>query len=269
MPRAVAGETIGEPATSRLGARRLPARHDRRVSRARGRLRCRALWQANRARRPQGIALPGRQPGAVVRREHLVVRAARRRDLARRDDEARVDEPEVEHLPEPSFALARVRAHVGAQEDGVGTDAPHRLHRLRDDLAPSDVERCPRLAQGRVEVDERLVEERAPVGRGAVARLADALVEHEERQHGLGLVERGPQGRVVVEPEVAREEDDGRLHRGASAISAATPCMPTSCGTTSSTLSRAHHGMSSSSSGPWSIRSRPERDARNASSALA
>ena len=50
---------------------------------------------------------------------------------------------------------------------------------------------------------------------------------------------------------------------------AATPCIPTRRGTTSSTLSRAQYGMSASSSGPWLIRLRPLREARNASSAVA
>ena len=40
------------------------------------------------------------------------------------------------------------------------------------------------------------------------------------------------------------------------------PCIPTSRGTTSSTLSRAQYGMSASSSGPWLIRLRPLREAR-------
>ena len=220
------------------------------MPRARRRLRRDALGQADRARRPVRVAPPGRKPGAVVRREDLVVGRARRRRPPRRDDEARVDEPQVEHLREPALPLARVRAHVGAQEDGLGADAPHRLHRLRNDLAAANVERGPGLPQRCVEVDERLGEERLTVRRGAITRLADALVEHEERQHRLGLIERGVQRRVVVKPEVAREEDDGRLHRCASASSAATPCMPTSCGTTSSTLSRAHQGMSCLELGP-------------------
>src|SRR5262249_11603946 len=55
----------------------------------------------------------------------------------------------------------------------------------------------------------------------------------------------------------------------AAAISAATPCMPTKRGTTSSTLVRAQRGLSAWSSGPLLMRFRPLRDCRNASSTVA
>ena len=40
------------------------------------------------------------------------------------------------------------------------------------------------------------------------------VVEDEQREHALALLARRVQGRVVVDAEVAREEDDPDLHRG-------------------------------------------------------
>ena len=108
---------------------------------------------------------------------------ARRGDLARGNDEVAVDETEVELGREPALPLDRVRADVGAREDGRRADLARGAHGLGDDLAATHVERTAEPAERGVEIGKRLGEERASAGGRAEARAADAVVEHEERQH--------------------------------------------------------------------------------------
>ena len=150
----------------------------------------------------------------MVGREHLVVVVAGRGDLARGNDVVAVDEAEVELGREPALPRDRVRADVGAREDGGRADRARRPHRLGHDLAPAHVERAAEPAERRVEVGERLLEERATAGGRAEARAADAVVDDEERQHRLGGLDRCRERRVVVNAKVAGEEDDRDLHGG-------------------------------------------------------
>ena len=170
------------------------------------------------ARRPEVVAARMGAPGAVIRREHLVVVAPGRSHRAGRDDEGAVDEPEVELAGEPALALARVGADVRRRKHGLGADTARRGHRLRDDVTAANLERPADPPERPVEVGEALVEEGATTCRGAVAGLADPIVVDEDRMHVLGRVERGAEHRVVVEAEVAGEEGDGGSH-GAHHIS--------------------------------------------------
>jgi hypothetical protein len=52
------------------------------------------------------------------------------------------------------------------------------------------------------------VQERAPV-RAAGAAVEQGAVDHEHRDHLVGGVQGGQQGRVVGHPQVAAEPDDG------------------------------------------------------------
>ena len=223
------GATSRRPRGRRASARRRPRR---RASQASIRLRPAASPPGKR-RAPAGAraaARPGRPgqtqpawraevvaswrgaPRAVVGREHLVVVAPGRRDRARRDDEGAVHEPQVDLMREAALALAGVGAHICRRENRVGPDSAHRRHRLRDDVTAANVERPADPPERLVEVGEALVEEGAPAGGSAVACLANAVVEDEERVYPLGSVERGPEHRVVVQSKVAGEEGDGGSH---------------------------------------------------------
>ena len=140
---------------------------------------------------------------------------ARRGDLSRRDDEVAVDEPEVELGREPPLPLDGVRADVGAREDGRGSHLARGPHRLGHHVAAAHVERGAEPAERGVEIGERLEEERATARGGTVARAADPVVEHEQGQHGLGRLDSRRERRVVVDAQVAGEEDDRGPHVGA------------------------------------------------------
>ena len=132
------------------GARRPPAR--RRPSRRRAsplvliqhkvRRRPARCRRAAGSSRGVGTRRPPRhlRPGAVVGREHLVVVVAGRGDLSRGNDVVAVDETEVELGREPALPRDRVRADVGAREDGGRADRARRPHRLGDDLAAAHLE---------------------------------------------------------------------------------------------------------------------------------
>ena len=154
----------------------------------------------------------------MVGREHLVVVVAGRGDLTRGDDVVAVDETEVELGREPALPLDRVRADVGAREDGGRADLARSLHGLGDDLAATHLERAAKPAERCVEIGERLLEERAPPRRRSRSACRDAVVEHEERQHRLGGLDRGRERRVVVNAEVAGEEDDRDLAQRPAAL---------------------------------------------------
>ncbi|HWD74121.1 MAG TPA: hypothetical protein VG371_03220 [Solirubrobacteraceae bacterium] len=50
---------------------------------------------------------------------------------------------------------------------------------------------------------------------GGVSAAEQPVVEAEHRHHGLVVVERGPEGGMVVEPEVAAQPEQGR-HRSST-----------------------------------------------------
>ena len=96
------------------------------------------------------------------------------------------------------------RSHLVGEAEGLG-------HRV----TPAHHQVGPPLPKGGAEVGQAVDEERGPVGHGE-ARGQDALVDHEQRHHGVGPARRLGQRRVVVDAEVAVEEDDDGSHRRGS-----------------------------------------------------
>ena len=101
----------------------------------------------------------------------------------------------------------RERAGVLGEEHRSGPDLPRQPDRLGHGLPAADGQATQRVAQ----IPQRLAEEGEPVG--SAEAVEDGLVEDEERQHALGLFRRGGERRVVVDSQVAREEDDRGAHR--------------------------------------------------------
>ena len=135
-----------------------------------------------------------------------------RRHLSRRNDERAVDEAKIDLRGEPPLPGNRIGAHVRAREDGGRSHLAGGTHRFRDDVTNTNIERRAERPERRLEVCKRFEEKGVAVRRPAVARLPDPLVEHEEREDRLRLLD-GPRERgVVVNAEVAREQDDGDAH---------------------------------------------------------
>jgi hypothetical protein len=140
-----------------------------------------------------------------------VVAAGGRSELAGRDDghagaEPKLDPPE--RVAQPLLAPAGERAHVGAREDGVGAEVAREPRGLGDRVAAVDDEPAAALAQARVEVAERLVEEAG----AHLAAAGEPLLAHEQRHDLVGLARRSGERRLVVDAEVAREEGDRHPH---------------------------------------------------------
>ena len=132
-----------------------------------------------------------------------------RRYLARRNHRhARMaDELGPQLGPQPLLARLSVSADVGAQMDGFRAGLLDQPRRLRDDVAAPDDE-----WQALPQIRERLEQEADAIGPNLIqrrgARHEDRVVEDEERDHRLR--HRGCRGqrRMVVHPQVAREQDD-------------------------------------------------------------
>jgi hypothetical protein len=103
-----------------------------------------------------------------------------------------------------------VRAHVLAQEHGVGINLQREPHRFLDDVALSEHEPAASLAQLSTKVSQRAEEKGHPIG---CAEAGDhRWIEDEERCNGLRRSRRGCKRRVIVKAEIAREEDDRDAH---------------------------------------------------------
>ena len=71
-------------------------------------------------------------------------------------------------------------------------------------------------AQQLVELGQRVMDELDPPVLGAARgeqRIEDVAIEDERAIHAARLLERVIQRRVVVEPQVAAEPDEGRVHQ--------------------------------------------------------
>ena len=136
-----------------------------------------------------------------------MVAAARWRELARRDHRYACEHANVEAgVSQAPLASPGIRAHVLGEVDDVAAERRD----LGDNVAAPDDQRATERAQRLVEIPERVEEERDAIRRAE--RLEDRVVEHEQRQHALALLARCMERRVVVDAEVAREEDDPGAH---------------------------------------------------------
>ena len=271
-PCAVAGEPVAEPAPRALGPGRLrrPGRAppvvmpDTRPSPSTPSGR-----RIAPRRRPGGSPLPGLAPGTVVGREHLVVVAARRRDLAGRDDEAARRRAGGRARQR---AVARARARTGSRRRSrrprPRPPRARRLHRLRR-RPRRDGRRARRPPRAGTRRGRRATRRGTRAGwrprRTASARCPRRATK--SGSDGLGLVERRREGRVVVETEIAREEDDRRPHRRERDLRGDAVHTGELAARRRARSRARTTAMSASSSGPWLIRLRPLREARNASSA--
>ena len=131
-------------------------------------------------------------PGTKVRREDAVGL-----EVAEADHRCARKQTEVEPLCQPPLASLRVRARVLGAEDGLG-------------LEPSDL--FDHVAGDHLEAGnagEQAVEEVESSPRGREGRVAN-----EEGDDAICFAAGRCERRVVVHPQVAREQDDGGLHRG-------------------------------------------------------
>ena len=136
-----------------------------------------------------------------------------RRELAERGRCDRVLDPELDsiartRLPEATPAPLCIRARVVPDHDPVGSDHVSDPQRLLDRIAATPEEQVATELPERVaEIGERLRQE----GPSARARSAveERVVEDEERRDHPAVVRRPAERGLVVDAQVAREEDDG------------------------------------------------------------
>jgi hypothetical protein len=136
-----------------------------------------------------------------VRREDLVVAPIFRNDLARlhHGDPGKRASLDAMLLARPSqtpLPLSSIGAHVLAQEHGVGTHLQGESHRLLYDVASSNHERGPSLAELSAQLSQGGEEERHPVGRSEGAE--HLRIEDEEWCNGMRRLRRTSEGRMVV-----------------------------------------------------------------------
>ena len=106
---------------------------------------------------------------------------------------------------------ARVGGRVCAHVDRLRAEPANQRERLLDHVAAPHDQAGAAGAQRAVEVAQAVAQERDPV-RGPAAAGEQPLVEHERRHHLLLLRERGGQGRVVADAQVAGEEEERASH---------------------------------------------------------
>ena len=158
--RSVARVAEGEPALqvrTRLALAAF-ARAGRKVARVD------AVWQAEAGRRrlehPPGL----RVPGAVVRREHPVAVAARRRDKTRRDDRHARAGTYLDVLAQTPLTLVCVRGDVLGDEDRLCSTLPDHPDRFANDVAATHDESSAQTPEGAIQVVQRSAEQQcAPV----------------------------------------------------------------------------------------------------------
>ena len=127
----------------------------------------------------------------------------------RNDVNARLDG----HVGERTLAARRERGDVARAMDLPRTDRGRNLHDLVDPVAPAGHESAPEFAQRVVEIGEGLEQEAGPV-RPVEPTAQNRVVEHEEGNDAVGTPKRGRERGLIVDAEVAREDDDGRGHGG-------------------------------------------------------
>ena len=157
-------------------------------------------------------------PAPPVRREHLVVIALAGRDRAGRDD--RDAREELARDPRVGARACRARAGRGVRERAHVGGTRTRLPRPRRDDAHHLVDPAPaahdEIATERLQRARRRSasdSSRKPVRFGALNRLVeDRVVEHEQRDDGLGVVHAACERRMIGDAEITGEDDDRGAH---------------------------------------------------------
>ena len=143
------------------------------------------------------------------------------RELAERGRCDRVLDPELDSLsrarvPEAPPAPLCVCARVVPDHDPVGGDRVSHPQRLLDRIATPKEQVATELPKRVAEIGERFRQEGPPAR--ARSAVEERVVEDEERRDRPAVVRRRAQRGLVVDTQVAREEDDGRgPHRRARA----------------------------------------------------
>lgn len=117
-----------------------------------------------------------------------------------------------------AFPPVGVPGHVGGEPDALGADLARQLDRLGHRVAASDDQVAAAFAQRLAQLGQALVEEAGAV-RG---ELRKRRVEHVERHHPVERRYGRRERRVVVHPQVAGEQHDGRTlgHPARAGVSA-------------------------------------------------
>jgi hypothetical protein len=150
-------------------------------------------------------------PTPPVRREDAKSFAADRGRLARRDDRhagecLELDPLASETQPKPPLPLLRVTAHVLTHEHALGLHIPHGPHSLLDDVPTPKGKLAASSAERAAEGPQRAEQKHDTIRRAE--RPQQPAVEHEERKHALEPPDRGGQSRIVVDAQIAGEQDD-------------------------------------------------------------
>lgn len=214
---------------------RQPRGQPRQVPAGGQRLRADAVRDPDPARGGQRLADGSLAPAPEVRREDREVVGGGRGDGSRGQHgghgvvHVQPAAPRRQGGPQELLAPVRVRADVGRQVHLVGLRLPgHRAH-LLDQVAGADDQPPAPVPQPRVQVPQTVGEEGEPVGRGESGRVHGPVAD-EQRHHGIGAVQGRTQRRMVVQPQIAGEQDDRRGHgaprRGCRAGDGTGPAAP-------------------------------------------
>ncbi len=112
--------------------------------------------------------------------------------------------------PQRGEARPGVAGDVVTEMHAGGSGLVHEAGDLRRPFAPPDDQGAAQLSQRRIQIGEALDQEVEPVRSPARAG-QECLVDDEDRHHVLGRRGRG-QGRVVADPEIAREDHELGTH---------------------------------------------------------
>lgn len=113
--------------------------------------------------------------------------------------------------PQPLLTPVRVGADVGRHVHLVGVRLCGDLAHLVDEVTVAHDQAAAPLAQTGVEIAQTVREERQPVRHGEPGRV-HGPVPHEQRDDLLGAVEGRGERRMVVQAQVAGEQDDRDAH---------------------------------------------------------
>ena len=133
------------------------------------------------------------------------------RELAERGRCDRVLDPELDSLararvPEASPAPSCVCARVVPDHDPVGGDRVSDPQRLHDRIATPKEQVATELPKRVAEIGERFRQKGPPVR--ARSAVEERVVEDEERRDHATVVRRDAERGLIVDTEVAGEEDD-------------------------------------------------------------
>ena len=203
-------------------AERLERRHFGPAARRRQRA---EVWFHRIGAQLERVELP--QPGVLVGREHGERLAAAGHDLATLEDHLvleRVQGPAgiAQRRRDAIIANDRRGLVVMVGEDRVDAEFIGQRHDCLAGAAVAHDQRAAVGAQQLVELGQRVMDELDPPVLGAARgeqRIEDVAIEDERAIHAARLLERVIQRRVVVEPQVTAEPDEGRVHQTGGAAS--------------------------------------------------